>query len=179
MAFTVVQFDYLAVRGMERMGASLREEDRFALHHLWRYVAHLNGVVEEIITLSPEEEIFLYHRIRERNYKPTDESRMLTMIVLKALADKPPFHFPVELFYEVSRLCLGDQLADDFHIPKHAGWNRFLRLYKTFNRAATVAHYHLLGVDRVCEWINFRSLRRKLRRNLEAEENQRTFRHIA
>jgi hypothetical protein len=179
MAFTIVQFDYLAVRGMKRLGAPLNEEDRFALHHLWRYMAHLNGVVEDIITLSPAEEIYLYQRIRERNYQPTEESRLLTMTVMKALGDKPPFHFPAELFCEVGRLCLGDETAEDFRLPKHAGWNRFLRLYRAFNRAATVAHYHLPGIDRACEFINFHSLRRKLRKNLEAEEDRRMFRHIA
>lgn len=179
MAFTIVQFDYLAVRGMERMGASLSEEDRAALHHLWRYVAYLNGVTEAIITLSPAEEIYLYDRIRARNYQPTEESRMLTATVLQSLAQQPPFHFPAELFYEVSRLCLGDELADAYLLPRHAGWNRFVRTYRMFNRVATIAHYHLPGVDRVCEFINFRSLRRKLRKNLQADEDQRTFRHIA
>ena len=95
MAFTIIEFDYLAVRGMERMGARLSDDDKQALHHLWRYGAYLNGVDEGLMTESPAEEIYQYERIRARQYNPNEESRALALAVITALAGQPPDLGPV------------------------------------------------------------------------------------
>ncbi|HET8704769.1 MAG TPA: oxygenase MpaB family protein [Pseudomonadales bacterium] len=179
MAFTIIEFDYLAVRGMERMGASLSKSDRRALHHFWRYAAYLHGVDERLLTDSPEEEIYQYQRIRERQYNPNEESRLLAQTVLESLAGKPPFNLKVELLNELSRLCLGDALADAYQLPKHLAWRQAVKAYIGLNKALTFAHYKIPGMGLLSERLNFQAMQKALHENLEPEENKRAFRHIA
>lgn len=179
MAFTIIEFDYLALRGMERLGVRLSEADRSALHHFWRYAAYLHGVDERLLTETLEEEIFQYEKIRAHQFNPNEESRLLAMTVLQSLARKPPFYFPEELLYEIARLCLGDALADTYALPLHSGWNSAILAYQAFNKAATFAHYHVPGAAFASEWLNFNTMRKTLLKNLEPEEKRRAFRHIA
>jgi len=179
MAFTIIEFDYLAMRGMERMGADLRTEDRYAMHHLWRYAAYLNGVDEHMLTASLDEEIYQYQRIRERQYSPNEESRQLAMAVITALAGQPPFNLPEALLYELSRVCLGEQLADAYALPRNPLWEQVIRLYRAGNRLGTLAHYHLPLFDKLSERINFQLLHKALSENLDPNPEKRAFRHIA
>lgn len=179
MAFTIIEFDYLSIRGMERMGASLSESDRKAMHHFWRYAAYLHGVDERLLTDSPEEEYYQYQRIRERQYNPNEESRLLAQTVLESLAGKPPFNLKVELLYELGRLCLGNELADAYKLPQHFGWNQAIKAYIGLNKALTFAHYKVPGMAALSEAMNFRTMQKALHENLEPEESKRAFRHIA
>jgi len=179
MAFTVIEFDYLAIRGMERMGAHLRQDDKDALHHLWRYGAYLNGVDDSINTESLAEEIYLYERIKQRQRNPNEESRQLAHAVITALAGQPPFNLPEALLYELSRLCLGDELADAYQLPRNGFWQRMLKVYQAGNRVGTLAHYHVPGLDRLSEKVNFRLLQKAISENLDPNPEKRAFRHIA
>ena len=179
MAFTVIEFDYLSVRGMERLGASLTPDDRAAMHHLWRYAAWLHGVEEALLTDSPEEEIYQYERIRVHQYEPNDESRMLARTVLTSLARKPPFYLREELLFELARTCLGDELADEYALPRHPLWQHAVEAYRQLNKAATWAHYKVPGHARISESYNFRAMRKTLRENVEKEPGKRAFREIA
>ncbi len=178
MAFTIIEFDYLATRGMERLGAELREDDREAFHHLWRYGAYLNGVHDQLLTESLAEEKVQYARIRARQYNPTDESRMLAHAVITALADQPPLRLPAALLFELSRLCIGDELADAYALPRHPGWREGIRLIRAGNRATTLAHYRIPGFGRFWETVNFQIGRRSLIQNLEPNPEKRAFRNI-
>ncbi|MCH8541946.1 MAG: DUF2236 domain-containing protein [Alcanivorax sp.] len=179
MAFTIIEFNYLSIRGMARMGAVLSEADQQALHHLWRYVAYLNGVDEALLTPSLADEIHLYQRIRQRQYSPNEESRQLTDAVLTALAGQPPFNLPKAFLCELSRQCLGDELADAYALPRHRGWRQAMRLYQAGNRVATLAHYRLPGFAGLTERMNFRFLSKALQDNLPSDPEKRAFRHIA
>lgn len=179
MAFTIVEFDYLAVRGMERMGARLSDDDKKAVHHLWRFGARLNGVCDELLTETLEEEIYQYERIRERQYSPNEESRMLAKAVISALAGEPTFNLPEGLLYELSRMCLGESLADAYRLPRSTVWRQAAVAYKGANKLATLAHYHIPGADRLSQRINFKNLRQSLLQNLPTDPEKRAFRHIA
>lgn len=179
MAFTIIEFDHLANRGMRRMGARLSDRDLDALHHLWRYVAHLNGVCEGMLTDSVDEEIYQYARIRTRQYSPNDEGRALAHAVITSLAGQPPFELREEYLFELSRLCLGDELADAYRLPRHRGFRTATGLYIAANRFGTKLHYGVPGFDRLSETVNFRVLRNALRENLDSDPEKRAFRAIA
>lgn len=179
MAFTIIEFDYLARRGMERLGVALSDDDTRAVHHFWRYAAWLHGVDDALLTDSPEEEMAQYRQIRAHQYSPNEESRLLARTVLQSLANKPPFHFREAFLNEIARLCLGDALADEYALPRHGGWQHAIMALQALNKAATFAHYHLPGVARASEWFNFSSMRSTLIQNLEPDEPKRAFRHIA
>ena len=179
MAFTVIEFDYLSIRGMERMGAEMSADDKAASQHLWQYAAYLNGVDECMIPRSVEEEIYQYERIRDRQRNPNQESSELAQAVITALAGKPPFNLPAPLLFELSRVCLGDELADVYDFPRHKGWQQAVRLYQAANRASTLAHYRVPYFDRLWQEVNFKLLRKALVDNLDANPDKRAFRHIA
>lgn len=179
MAFTIIEFDYLSIRGMERMGASLSREDRLAMHHFWRYAAWLHGVDAHFLTDSPEEEIYQYERIADHQYNPNEESHMMAMAVLGALAKKPPFYLPVELLYELARICLGDELADIYQLPRDKKWAPAIFAYKALNRATTAAHYKVPGHAALSRMLNYRSFQNILHDNLGSDEKKRAFKQIA
>ncbi len=179
MAFTIIEFDHLSIRGMERMGAELSADDKAASQHLWQYAAYLNGVDECMIPRSVDEEIYQYDRIRDRQRNPNQESRELALAVIGALAGKPPFNLPAPLLFELSRLCLGDELADAYQFPRHKGWQQAVKLYRAGNQLGTLAHYQVPLFDRLWETVNFRLLRKALQDNLDPNPDKRAFRHIA
>lgn len=179
MAFTVIEFDYLAIRGMERMGVTLKDDDLEALHHLWRYGSYLIGVDDSLVTESLDEEIYQYERIRERQYNPSNDSHLLANAVITALAGQPPFNLPEALLYELSRLCLGDELADVYELPRNKMWHRAVLAYKAANKVSQFAHYNVPGVDLISEKLNFRMLQKSLYDNLDSNPDKRAFRHIA
>lgn len=179
MAFTIIEFDHLAYRGMEKMGAQLSREDREALHHLWRYAAYLNGVDDFFQTGSPEEAAYQYQVIKQRQRNPNEESKQLARAVLGAVGGQPPFYFPAEFLYELSRLCLGDELADAYELPRHAGWRAAIAGYRRTTQAATLAHYRIPGAKRFSERLNFHLGAKMLQSGLEENANRRAFRHVA
>lgn len=179
MAFTAIEFDYLAVRGMERLGASLSREDREALHHFWRYAGWLHGVDEFFLTDSVEEEIELYERVCAHQYHPTEESRMMARTVLSAVAGQPPFFLPESFLHALARVCLGQGAADFYDLPQDPRWQPAILALQAANRAATLAHYRLPGFAAASRAANFRWIRRLLQNGLEAEPRKRAFKEIA
>ena len=99
--------------------------------------------------------------------------------VITALAGQPPFNLPEALLYELSRLCLGEELADAYQLPRDGLWQQAVKLYRAGNQAGTFAHYHLPGFGRLSRQVNFRLLRRALTENLDRNPDNRVFRHIA
>lgn len=179
MAFTIIEFDYLAQRGMERMGASLTPDDQQAMHHLWRFAARQNGVCEAMLTDSLDEEIYQYRRIRQRQYNPNQESRALARAVITGLAGQPPFFLSEALLFELARTCLGDELADEYGLPQSAGWRRATQAFTWANRALTLAHYRIPEAGRLSGAFNRQLLRTVLQNNLPKEPEKRAFRQIA
>lgn len=179
MAFTVIEFNTLSVRGMERLGASLSRNDREALHHFWRYAGWLHGVDEFLLTDSVEEEIDLYERVCAHQYHPTEESRMMARAVLSAVANQPPFFLPEGFLHALARICLGQGAADFYGLAEDRRWQPAIRALQAANRAATLAHYRLPGYAAASRSVNFRWIRRLLQNGLEAEPRKRAFQEIA
>ena len=161
------------------MGARLTDDDKNAVHHYWRYGAHLNGVCEEMLTDTLEEEMYQYQRIRERQYSPNEESRMLAQVVINALAGQPTFNLPEGLLNELSRMCLGDALADVYELPRDKKWHKAAVAYKLANKLGTFAHYHVPGAEQLSAKYNYKNLRQSLMDNLPADPEKRAFRNIA
>lgn len=178
MAFTIIEFDHLAVRGMERMGAKLSKDDRYAVHHLWRYGAYLNGVDPFFITESPAEEEALYNLIRGRERNPNEESRQLVHAVLQAVAGQPPFNVSSGFLYELARICLGEELAEAYQLPTSKKWRRWAEVYRRANQVATMAHYRVPGVEMMSRKLNYQLGRKALIDGIEEQIDQRSFRFV-
>jgi hypothetical protein len=178
MAFTVIEFDHLAARGMARLGATLSPPDRNAVHHLWRYAAWLHGVDEQLITQTPAEEEFLYNAILTHQQRINDDSRALADSVLAGLANQPPLNLSERALRALSRAMLDENLANAYGLKKDPLADAGVALLKQANRLLTAAHYRLPGAARAAEVIHFELARRALNENL-GEADKRAFRGMA
>lgn len=179
MLFTIIEFNHLAVRGMARLGATLSREDRKATHHFWRYVAYLNGVTDEFLTTSPEDEALAYDRIMEREHEvhPITVERVHELIT--GTAGQPPMYLPAGMMFELCATCLGEERARQYQLPRSRAWRAVIKLLTMNNRIQTRLHYLVPGLGRAFGAWNFRMAQRMLTANIEAEVEKRAFRHIA
>lgn len=178
MAFTVIEFDHLAVRGMERLGATLSRADRVAVHHLWRYAAWLHGVDEALITRTPEEMTAQYEAILAHQQHVNGESRALADAVLAGIAGLPPLHLPERALRALARAMLPAPLAAAYGLHRDPPMDAAVALLRQANRALTAAHYRLPGAARAAELMHFRIGRQALDEQL-GEPGRRAFRGMA
>lgn len=178
MAFTVIEFDYLAARGMARLGAKLSADDRNAVHHLWRYAAWLHGVDEALITHSPAEMEYQYQAILAHQQQLNDESAALANAVLTGLANQPPLNLSERALRALSRAMLDQRLGKAYGLRPDRLADAGIAALRQLNRALTFAHYHLPGAARATEKMHFELARRALSEQLGAE-GQRAFRGMA
>jgi len=116
MAGTVLEFDFMVVRGMKRLGVHITREQHEAMHYLWRYAGYVLGVREELLTTTLEEQQVLALQLTTHLYNPTRDSEALAKALLRDMSNKPPFHLPYEGLLALSRYLIGDTVADDLNI---------------------------------------------------------------
>lgn len=60
LVMTLGLFDYLNLRSLVRLGLPLTDDDLRAHHHMWRYIGHLIGIDERVLTedLAQERELW-------------------------------------------------------------------------------------------------------------------------
>ncbi len=180
MAFTIIEFDYLANRGIERMGGRIGDKDKQAMHHLWRYAAYLHGVDERLITHSYKEEIELYHIIKARESKPSDESIELVHNVIDGYItlSMDSGGLSKETLYQLSRLCLGEELANSYRLPQSlrgklgaAGIKAVFAIYTFFRN-------HFPGAESWQETNAIKLFRKNLEEQLDPITERRAFRTL-
>lgn len=116
MAGTVLEFDFMVVRGMKRLGVNISRKEHEAMHYLWRYAGYVLGVREELLTSTLEEQEVLALQLTTHLYSPTRDSEALAKALLRDMSNKPPFHLPYEALLALSRYLIGDKVADDLNI---------------------------------------------------------------
>lgn len=118
MAFTLIEFGYLVRRGLERLGVVLTEAEKEAHHLHWRYIGHVLGIDDALLTKTRRQELALYNAITRRQRNVTEESILLTHNVLDGMAGMPPLYVPRAALHQLSRRLLGNELADELKIPR-------------------------------------------------------------
>ena len=151
MAFTIIMFDHLVARGMQRLGVPLPLEVRESQHHFWRYAAWVLGVDEFFLTTTPEESTVLYAQICAHQQDPDEDSAALAQAVLAAMAGKPPFFAPLPLLAAQARLLVGDALADRLRLPKSRAWSTLLRANRLLTRGMDRVLPHIPGGERLAQ----------------------------
>ena len=116
MAGTVLEFDFMVVRGLKLLGLDLTEEERVGVHYFWRYAGWLLGVDERLLTVSYQEQEILALQLHSHGYSPTPEGAQLARALLRDMSNKPPFMMPEKVLHTISRYLIGDDLADQFGI---------------------------------------------------------------
>lgn len=116
MAGTVLEFDFMVVRGLKKLGCSITREQHEAMHYLWRYAGYVLGVREELLTSTLEEQEVLALQLTTHLYSPTRDSEALAKALLKDMSNRPPFRLSYDALLALSRYLIGDKVADDLNI---------------------------------------------------------------
>jgi hypothetical protein len=138
-ATTLLTFSHVWLRAMRALGASASEEEERAVHHLYRWVGHVMGVTEELLTATRDEERRLYAVITRRHLHPDDDSRLLAHALVKAMAGRAPLFLPRSVLYAISRELVGDRLADELGFPGTSSSPRIDRVVLAAARASGTA----------------------------------------
>ena len=143
MAGTVLEFDFMVIRGMRRLGLTLTDEERASMHYFWRYAGYLLGVKEDLLTESWEEQEIMALQLHSHLYSPTKDGAMLARALLRDMTYKPPFNFSLPVLHSISRYLIGDQLADEFGIKSDIPGTVAVRMVKAATYGMS-AGYRLL-----------------------------------
>ena len=66
LARTLLDFTYVPIRAMGRLGVGLRPHERDDVHHLFRYIAHLLGIAEDMFFLPAHTSVTRVRRLGHR-----------------------------------------------------------------------------------------------------------------
>ena len=179
MLFTICEFDFLAVRGMERIGAHLPREQRVAIHHFWQYVAWLNGVDVDLLSATPEEEEYLYQRIIEREHRVNATTVARVHELIEGAAESTGMFLEKGVLFEMCRRCLGEERGAQYQLPNSLRDKAVMHGWIRLNRIFTATMLKLPWLADKMAAKNFQMMNKLLLENLEADSNARAFRHIA
>ncbi len=125
MAGTILLFSLLVHDGVAKFGFPPTDVEREDLIHLWRYVAYLMGVCDELRCATVAEARTLWDLIDSTQDPPDDDSRALARALLEspiknARTPKERLHAERSrpLAYAISRHMLGDVIADQLGYPR-------------------------------------------------------------
>src|SRR5690606_15536664 len=77
MAGTVLEFDFMVARGIERLGVRLADTEKRYMHYYWRYAGYVLGVDEALLSSTIEEQGVLAMQLMSHLYSPTADSEKL------------------------------------------------------------------------------------------------------
>ncbi|MBM4356683.1 MAG: DUF2236 domain-containing protein [Deltaproteobacteria bacterium] len=124
MAGTILLFSHVLLDGLTRLGFDTSREEREDVLHLWRYVAYLIGVKDELRCATEAEAASLWDLLTATQAPPDEDSRSLAKALLDSQvqsARTPEARAHAERMrpvgYTVSRYLLGDDLADRLGYP--------------------------------------------------------------
>ncbi|MDP2274204.1 MAG: oxygenase MpaB family protein [Archangium sp.] len=134
-ASTLLAFCHVYLRSMARIGATPTEEEEHSLHHLWRWVGYVMGIVPDLITRDRAEEQLLYAHITRRQLHPDDDSRVLAKSLIDALAGRRPTFLPGNALSALARRMLGDEFSDQLGLTPSRAWTTVTNALPLFSRA--------------------------------------------
>lgn len=166
MAGTNLLFSVGFLIGARELGIRFSPEEAQGVIHLWRYVGYLLGIAEPLLPATEAEASRMIYTVGASQPPPDADSRLLA----KALAELPlqRAKTPRQLelaTYEmhvrtgVSRLLLGDEVADELGLPRHPlqhAAKLLVPLIASFERARASAPYgDKLAYELGEAWIRF------------------------
>ena len=81
-------------------------------------ISFILGITSDLLCNNYEEEWKLCTLIRQRHCKPDKDSVILTETLLQEFANKPPFNLSYATTSRLSRLMIGDELADELGLKR-------------------------------------------------------------
>lgn len=142
MAGTAMLFSLVVLDGLERLGFRTTSAEREDLLHLYRYVARVMGVREELCFASEHEARAFWDLLTTTQAEPDDDSRALTRALFEGpIKNARNEHEMIRarrsraLGLAFARTMLGDQVADRLEIPRTRAIHA-IRALRVVNRRA-------------------------------------------
>lgn len=117
MAGTNGAFSYIVIRGLRKTNNAPSEADAEAYLHLWNVVSHLMGVSSILIPTNLREAFSLDKVIAKRQFRASEEGKLLTHALLKTLESFVPTSLLKPFPAAQMRYLLGDEIANLLAIP--------------------------------------------------------------
>ncbi len=180
MAGTVLEFDFMVARGIEKLGVPLSDEEKRAMHYYWRYAGYLLGVDEALLTSTIEEQYILALQLMSHLYSPTPDSEKLAKALLRDMADKPPFMLSEDLLLAFSEYLLGPIVAKDLKIEATLANRLKVQAIRQFIRTASFGRALAPDfIQRFVEKGNHAVRRKNIADGLGGDPSQYAFRSLA
>ena len=127
LAYTLLTFGYVYLRGMRCLGIGLEPADEEAMLHAWNVMAHLLGIRRELMVDTMDEAEALFERMQARgrtdpSIEKPDPRPPLAAALMQTMEDVIPLRilkpFPVLL----TRMLCGADNASDLGLDGRVGW---------------------------------------------------------
>lgn len=159
MAFTLAEFGHISLAAMAELGVRLRDDELDDIYHLWRYVGHVIGVVDDLNPVSEADHVRIEELYSLTAPGPDEYSRdFVKALTEDYLAPQLATLLPGpaawrertarSLMYGMSRVFLGDEAADALAIPDGPS-KRVVRALRPALTVADQARLRVLGREKV------------------------------
>ena len=125
LAYTLVEFCLIPIRGMSAIGAPYLPHEVDAQYRLWRYVGHLLGIEEDLLPVDRAGQEVLEHLYLLTRPVVDDYCRDLVRGInteflvpeIEQLLPRPLHKFAPPVVHALERVFLGDPVAEELAIP--------------------------------------------------------------
>ena len=157
MAYVILTFSFVGLRGLDQFGAHPTQEEREAYIHAWSVVGHMMGVRDDLLARNFDDAQFLFEKMKNRRAGASKDGAALTKALLDWMAGVMPLgmkHVPKELLVQLvgnkDAAMLGVRLDTDekteegmvaglLHIFEH-GFSRLMELPPARRAAEALFH---------------------------------------
>ncbi|TAH29261.1 MAG: DUF2236 domain-containing protein [Cytophagales bacterium] len=117
MAGTNLSFSLIILRGMEKLQYKVSNEEAEAFLHYWNIIGYLLGVEELLLPQNRKEAFWLDKCIVERQFKTSEEGKILMKNLMTCLKETMPKEIPDGFLASYLRFLLGNKIANMIKVP--------------------------------------------------------------
>ncbi|WP_353395000.1 oxygenase MpaB family protein [Hydrogenophaga sp. 5NK40-0174] len=141
LAYTLLTFSYVFLRGMRKLGLGFSASDEEAFLHTWNVVGYILGIDESLMAHSMQDAEAMFAAIQKsgRLHPSQEDARPgLGRALIAALASSIQLpvikHFPVPM----TRMLIGEKAADTVGVNEHLSWFTQAAFWLTLGFARSV-----------------------------------------
>lgn len=157
LAYTVVEFLWLPVRSVRRLGIYYNAEDLDAIYAMWRYMGYLVGVDEELLVRNGRQAQELEDLHVALSPPPNDDCRLLTHVLLtdvlavdlkqaSGVIGLVGRKYGRQFVQGLTRAFVGKQISDNLAI-EDTPWQYLPRILAPVMNVTSRARYHVRGAN--------------------------------
>ena len=175
MAVTILAFQYNILFVFDVLGIATTAQEREDYTHLWRFIAHLMGVLDEHNACASFARSRSYlESIVMHLIDPDETSRYLANHVIASVQNRPPVFWSYSMHAQLARMLMGDELADKLHLPNSAFFAAVHHVHFMMIRAVSALSDAPWGVGERVQRRNLEMVKGAIRRGLGGERTNFT-----